>query len=367
LTKSQYALTVQKNNLKPDLRLIARLEPFGDGGTLTGNGTYLDATGSPQPFNAFRSLASGKLADYQVGFALNMPLGFRAEYAAIRAARLELTKSYLLLKDWENQVVFQVAKEFQELNHWYERIKTHRAERIGYGEAVRKKIEKVQAGTGIIGDPQFLESQRRYAAAVVKEYAAITEYNNNLARLEWAKGTIQRHNNVHISEGALPQFVQVRAVEYEKRRTKDLELRQRPDSLYHPGRLCGTKETEPLSMTEPPLEEPISMPKHVVPAKHEEKPASKQLAGTIPLMEEKLTPNKSDQILFKSAPALKSQPSFVPMPIPMLDATPLAPVPLPISSVQPLGANLSAPARAANRPESVGFITMDEPRSQPIR
>ena len=51
--------------------------------TYNGNGTFTDGMGTLQPNNAFRSLMGGRLADYQVGLALNMPLGFRAELSAI--------------------------------------------------------------------------------------------------------------------------------------------------------------------------------------------------------------------------------------------------------------------------------------------
>jgi outer membrane protein TolC len=252
LTKNQYALSVALNNLKPDLRLFARFEPFGEGSTLTGNGTFLDSSGPggtpgiSQPSNAFRSLMNGRLADYQVGLALNMPLGFRAEHAAVRSARLELTKNYYLLRDWENLVVFQVTREYQELDHWYKRIQVHREERKGYQESLRKYEELFKGGKLTLGTPQLLEVQRRYAAAQVKEYTSIAEYNSTLARLEWAKGTILRYDNVHIGEGALPECVAVRAVDNEKERTL-LRLRERPDALHQPGRLCLTKDTVPTS------------------------------------------------------------------------------------------------------------------------
>jgi hypothetical protein len=100
---------------------------------------------------------------------------------------------------------------------------------------------------------QYLTIQRSYASALVKEFGAIAEYNNAVARLEWAKGTVLTWNNVHISEGPLPQAAQVRAVEYEKERSRSLVLRERPDSLAQPGRMCTTKESDL-----PTMETPIS-------------------------------------------------------------------------------------------------------------
>ena len=53
-------------------------------------------------------------------------------------------------------------------------------------------------------------------------------YNSALANWEFAKGTIMAYNNVVISEGALPEAVQVRAVEHERQRSLALTLRERP-------------------------------------------------------------------------------------------------------------------------------------------
>src|SRR5207248_1562793 len=59
------------------------------------------------------------------------------------------------------------------------------------------------------------------------EYDAIVQYNNALAGFEFAKGTLLQHDNIFISEGALPRCAQVRAVEHERERSKALLLRER--------------------------------------------------------------------------------------------------------------------------------------------
>src|SRR5207248_1088277 len=120
----------------------------------------------------------------------------------------------------------------------------HRAERFAYTASLNKLVEQIKAGRKTWGDLEFLAVQRSYAAALVKEYSAIAEYNNSMARLEWAKGSTLRHNNVHISEGAVPQCAQGNAAQYEKEKSWALVLRERPDVLAQPGRLCATKEMD---------------------------------------------------------------------------------------------------------------------------
>ena len=257
----QYLLTVQKNLLKPDLRAYARWEPVGVGSTLAGtNEEFTDGTGTLRTTNAFQSLAGAHFADYQFGVNLSVPLGYRFESAAVRAERLQLSQSYWFLRDQEDKATRFLQQQYQELDRWYRLIEATRSERLGYQNALKTLIEQAKVGKGILGGPQSLEIQRRYASAYVKEYNAITEYNNTLARLEWAKGTTLRHNNVHISEGPLPQAAQVRATDEEKRRSEAFVLRHRPDALTQPGRVCANGESELFDDKAPPLEAPVQVP-----------------------------------------------------------------------------------------------------------
>ena len=219
----QYQLTIQKNGLRPDLRAFLKYEPFGDGPSLLGASPAVQATdpfnGVPIPTDsAFRSLTGGHLTDFTAGLFMNVPLGFRYELAAIRTARLQLAQSYYFLRDQEDKAVRYLADQYQETQYWWYVIQAHRSERLSYRNALIEFEKKIKAGAqdATYANLDFLTVQRSYASALVKEYGAIAEYNNTLARLEFAKGTTLQYNNVYISEGALPQCAQVRAVEYEK-------------------------------------------------------------------------------------------------------------------------------------------------------
>jgi outer membrane protein TolC len=355
----QYLLQIQKNNLKPDLRAYARFEPFGDGSTLSGNGTFIDNSGTPQFTNAFRSFTHAHLADYQIGLNLTVPLGFHAEFAAIRAARLQLTQSFLVLRDQEEKSLRVLHEQFHELAHWYERIKAHRAERMGYRDSLSVQANLVENGKRTFGDPEFLEAQRRYAAALVKEYQAIAEYNNSLARLEWVKGTILRYNNVHIGEGELPQCAQVRAVEYQKERTHALLKLWRPDSLKQPGLMVGSKVTDVPPLESEPLEEPIGM-QQLRPApksdpKHHLPPVTQT---SFELRPSPAATNEVAPIRFKSSPAATPAPA----PLPQLDPVPL---PTPPGDVlpTPTAPITSLPGLA---PPNSAFATLRGPMQSPL-
>jgi hypothetical protein len=189
---------------------------------------------------------------------MTMPLGFRAEYAAVRAARLELTQAFLLLRDQEDKTTSVLANAYQDMARQYRGIEAHRSERLAYGKGLKIRLDQLAAGVISLvpakdkeGPLVFLDAQRRYGAAFAKEFATIADYNIALARLEWAKGNILRYNNIHIAEGALPEHVEVRKAEFDKEQAKSFVLFDRPDALTQPGRACAVKNEE---LTLPPTQ-----------------------------------------------------------------------------------------------------------------
>lgn len=250
LQNANYNLINQKNFLKPDLRFFAQYSPVGFGTRLDGSGAFLDGTGTDRSSNAFRSLAGDSFNDWSMGLTLSVPIGYRLEFAAVRSARLGLAQSYYFLKDQEEKAKAYLTQQYQQLSHWYERIAAHRDERKAYAEVVEARYKEYVVGKQSIPD-FLLDAQRRLVAAQQKEYEAIAEYNNTLARFEWGKGTILHANNVFISDGPLPACAQVRAVENEKERTKAFVLHEKPRPLANPGLLaqtCGEVTGDPRTI-----------------------------------------------------------------------------------------------------------------------
>lgn len=237
LRSAQFAVVQQKNYIRPDLRFAALYSPVGFGTTMQGDGILVDGTSTMRPSNSLRALASDHFNDWTLGLTLSMPLGFRLEHAAVRAARLQLAQSYYLLKDQEDRTTRVLGLHYQKLSEWYTLIEARRAERKAYAESVEARYREFAVGKTTVAD-FLLDAQRRLAAAQLKEYEAIAEYNNTLARFEWAKGNLLRHNNIVIAEGNVPECAEVRAVDHERERAKAIILRERPEPMQHPGRLA---------------------------------------------------------------------------------------------------------------------------------
>src|SRR5262249_57139362 len=63
-------------------------------------------------------------------------------------------------------------------------------------------------------------------------YQAIVNYNNAIARFNFAKGTMLQHDNVVIGEGPLPAVAHKRAIDHERERSHALVLREREAPTY---------------------------------------------------------------------------------------------------------------------------------------
>jgi outer membrane protein TolC len=331
LRVAHFQLLREKNNIKPDLRAAAQYAPVGFGNRLDGRGTFVDGTGADRPQNALQSLASDHFNDWNIGLILTVPLGFRAEMANIRAARLSLAQGYYFLKDQEERSLRIVAQQYQELSKWYNLIEMRRAARKAYAESVIARFEQFKAGKETADF--LLEAQRRLADAQTSEYEAIAEYNNSLARFEWSKGTILHHNNVFISDGPLPACAQVRAVEHERERSKARVLCERPRPLEHPGQFvqaCGEVTGDPTLVNLDSSEEQNSVKASPAAVQASQAPAKATPA-----------PAQAPTVPSKASPApAKATP--VPLPPPRKAPTPVAP-----SQEKPATPVTTAPAPAA--------------------
>jgi len=214
LKASQLDIINSKNLLLPDLRFFSS---YG----LSGVGTSLAGTND----NAFRSLASDKFNDWEVGLRLNYILGYRDANANLRRVKLNLARSYVVLKEQEDKALSQLELRYRQILEFYSEVEIQRSNREYSAQELEARNKEFLAGRGTLDI--LLEAQRKWATALSQEYIFVALYNNALAGFEFAKGTILQSKNVVISEGPLPACAQERAVEHERQRSKALVLRER--------------------------------------------------------------------------------------------------------------------------------------------
>ncbi|HKB35871.1 MAG TPA: TolC family protein [Gemmataceae bacterium] len=224
IKRAQLEMIRSKNDLLPDLRAFGTWDINSIGSELSG----------PGPANAFGNLSDNKFHNFAFGVRANIPLGFRDAYAVLRRNRLELARSYALLKDQELKADSYLRQQYSRLFEFHERIKAQRAQREAYALQLRLEFERVRVGQTTVADRDtaILEAQRFFSDALSAEYAAIVGYNNTLASFEYAKGTLLHHNNVSIAEGPLPTCAAEQAVEHYRKRNVALVLAERSHPLH---------------------------------------------------------------------------------------------------------------------------------------
>lgn len=247
LKVKQFNMLLNQNLLRPDLRFQSSYTMVGLGNRLDGGGVIPTATGTI-PANSLRTLFSGDFANWNIGLTLNVPIGFRTEYARARQARLHLAQAFAVLKDQEKKAHNILAREYRLVIEAYKTIEIRRQRRQTLAEELKLLADKVAVGTidptsRRFGD-SLLDAQRLWALALSDEYQAIVDYNNTLAQFEFAKGTIQQHDQVHVAEGPLPVAAQVRAVDHERERTRALVLNRR-QGIPPPATLHGVVDRWP--------------------------------------------------------------------------------------------------------------------------
>ncbi len=232
-------LRAQKNSLLPDLRFQATHTTVGLGTRLDGDATFINAAGQPQTTNALQSLTGTHFNNWTVGLNLNVPIGYRAEHAAVRQSRLELAKSYHVLKDQERKAQTTLAKQYSQIIEKYKLIEIRRLAREAFAEQLATRSSKFVKGAKGITLEFLLDAQRAWAQALSDEYQAIVDYNIALAQFEFARGTILDYNKVVIAEGPLPYCAAVRAADHHKERTCALVLHERAHPVVYPACLTG--------------------------------------------------------------------------------------------------------------------------------
>src|SRR5207245_8803378 len=119
---------------------------------------------------------------------------------------------------------------------------------------IRAKID-----VGQLTASALLEPIRFWSDALRQEYNAVVRYNIALAGFQFAKGSLLEYDNIYISEGALPQCAQKRAVEHERERAAALALRERALPVAN-GFCCTEPGKEAAALPELPADAAAPIP-----------------------------------------------------------------------------------------------------------
>jgi hypothetical protein len=194
-------LIAAKNFLLPKLDLIAQYKWLGFGNRIDGTGVW-DSTTTTENTNAYRTLTDGNFQEWQAGFQLNLPIGFRREMAGVRNAQLYLARERVKLQEGELELSHQVAHAFRDEEKNYVLSQTNFNRRL----AAQREVEAVTAAyeTDTVTIDRVLDAQRQLAQAESDYYQALVDYNKSIATVHYRKGSLLEYNGVYLSEGPWP-------------------------------------------------------------------------------------------------------------------------------------------------------------------
>ena len=226
----QLNLMLQKNLRRPDLRGYGSYNISGLGTGLGGSTTNITPAGNTVPGNAFTNFADNRYNSWTIGLRYDVPIGYRDASGLVREAQLNLTRSYVQLRDAELKTIEFLALQYRRVYETYIEIGPARAERESLQSYVARIRERIRIGA--YSPDEFLNLltvQQQLATAVATEAQTIANYNIALAAFEFSKGTVQQYNNIAINEGPLPPWVSKRAKDHFEERTKAaFKLREQP-------------------------------------------------------------------------------------------------------------------------------------------
>ena len=211
IRRRELELIASKNFLRPRLDVVGRYRVRGFGDDL------LDSSGNNVRFdNAYEDLTSGDFQEWQLGFELDVPIGFRKAHAASRNAELMLSRERALLEEQQRSVVHQVADAVSELDRAFLVSQT------SYNRLIASKEQLAAVEAAFDNDKApldlLLEAQRKRAEADSRYFASLVEYAIALKNVHYTKGTLLEFDGVHLAEGPWPSKAYSDASELRSRR-----------------------------------------------------------------------------------------------------------------------------------------------------
>jgi len=195
------ALNVRNKDLNlrfAENQLLPRLD-FRVGAGLTGiAGELKPGAVNPFPGGYGTSLErlGGDFYNYSVGIVLQVPLGNGQAQSKHSQARIELEQEKARQRELVNQVILEVEKALGDVDSGYKRIQTGQQAKTLAEENLRQQEKRFQVG--LITQKDIIDFQSRLIDAQGAELRAVADYNNAIAKLKLAEGTLLETYNVKI-------------------------------------------------------------------------------------------------------------------------------------------------------------------------
>jgi outer membrane protein TolC len=193
INSAEVARQVAINGLYPKLDLVASA-------SVQGLSTSFGAAFSDQ-FDKGHGI-------YSLGLQLEVPLGNREARAIYQRALLQQLQAQNSYKNIRDQIMEDVSQAVRDINTTWIQLDRARKSRFRQEDVLGGLEQRRASGVQVL-DPSFvqleLDQQERLAEAQRIEAQSLANYNISLAKLEKAKGTILRYNNIIMEQDWYPR------------------------------------------------------------------------------------------------------------------------------------------------------------------
>jgi outer membrane protein TolC len=198
IKQRELELLASKNFLLPRLDLFARYRMRGFGQELAGaDGRFTQTTANP---DALSDLFTGDLQEWQMGFDLNVPIGYRQQHMAVRNAELRLSREWAILSEQKREVMFGLSNAVGEVDAAYQSMLSIYNRLVAAQDQVDAVTVNYQRDAAPLD--LVLDAQRRLVEAKNQFYQAQVEYTLAIKNVHFEKGTLLEFYQVLMSESA---------------------------------------------------------------------------------------------------------------------------------------------------------------------
>jgi outer membrane protein TolC len=198
IRRRELELIASKNHLLPRLDAVGRYRWRGFGDDLF----PVNEPPLPQFDSAYSDLTSGNFQEWQLGFELSMPIGFRLAHVAVRNAELQLARERAILRDQQREVVHEAADAVAEMDRAYAVLQSSYNRLSASQDQLRAVQAAYEAGNSPVD--LLLEAQRRRAESAVDYTQNRARYAVATKNVHFVKGTLLEYDGVYLAEGPWP-------------------------------------------------------------------------------------------------------------------------------------------------------------------
>ncbi len=199
IRRRELELIASKNHLLPRLDGVGRYRWRGFGDDLF----PINEPPLPRFDNAYEDLTSGDFQEWQLGFELSVPIGFRLAHVAVRNAELQLARERAILRDQQREIMHEAADAIAELDRAYAVLPTSYNRLIASQDQLKALLAKEETGEEVSLD-LLLEAQRRRVEAAVEYSLNRARYAVTTKNVHFVKGTLLEYDGVFLAEGPWP-------------------------------------------------------------------------------------------------------------------------------------------------------------------